>query len=69
MDAPMLHITHDGQSLDFEQSVLDVGELSSDDQIKEAVARHLGVPATKFRNYAVDRHDGSLTLRPPATFG
>jgi len=69
-DAPVLHIRFEGRSFDIPLSDLDVGALSTDAQIKEALAAYLNVPAAKFRDYVVDRHEtGNLTVRPQAVFG
>ncbi len=66
----VLHVRFDGRSLDIPLSDLDVGQLSSSHEIKQAVANYLDVPAGKLRHYVVDRHDtGNLTVRPEAVFG
>jgi len=68
--AAVVHIRFDGRSLDIPLSDLDVGALSSDNEVKRAVARHLEVPEAKLRDYVIDRHDtGNLTVRPEAVFG
>ena len=68
--AGMLHIRFEGRSLDVPLSDLDVGQLSSDDQIRHALAVYLDVPVQKFRDYVIDRHEtGNLTVRPQAIFG
>jgi hypothetical protein len=47
-----------------------VGSLSSDNEIKQALAQHFDVPAAKFTAYVVERHDnGNITVRPEAVFG
>ena len=49
---------------------LDVGALSTDTDIKRALAAYLNVAEAKFRDYTVDRHEtGNLTVRPEAVFG
>jgi hypothetical protein len=64
-----LHIRYQGQSFDLIASELDVGDASTDNQIKLAVASHLGVDESKLRSFAIDRAEGSITLRPEAVFG
>jgi hypothetical protein len=66
-----IHIRYEGQSIDLSMRQLDVGDLSTDDQVREAVATHLGVPRNKLAAFAVDRNaeSGDLTLRPQAVFG
>jgi hypothetical protein len=67
---PVVHIRFEGRSLDVRQSELDVGPASGDADVKRALARHLGVEESRFRDYVVDRHDtGNLTVRPEAVFG
>ena len=69
-ESPVLHIRFDGRSFDIPLSDLDVGTLSSDAEVKNALAGYLNVPEVKFRDYTVDRHDtGNLTVRPEAVFG
>lgn len=66
----VLHIRFEGRSFDIPLADLDVGTLSNDHDIKNALASYLGVPARKLRDYVVDRHDtGNLTVRPHAVFG
>ena len=68
--APLLHVRFDGRSVDIPLGDLDVGRQSSDQQIKQATARYLDVPASELRAYIVDRHETeNLTIRPQAVFG
>ncbi len=55
--APTVHIRFEGRSFDIPVADLDIGALSSDSQIKQALARYLDVAETKFRDYVVDRHE------------
>jgi hypothetical protein len=67
---PMIHVRFAGQRHRIEASGLDVGSLSSDNEIKGALARRFGVPVAKFADYVVERHDhGNITVRPEAVFG
>ena len=67
---PTLHVRFNGHSCDVPVSDLDIGELSSETEIKHALARYLGVGVDRFRDYRVDRHpNGNLTFRPQAVFG
>lgn len=67
---PVLHVRFEGRSLDILLGDLDVGVLSSDQDIKRALAVYLDVAVNKFRHYVVDRHEtGNITLRPEAVFG
>jgi hypothetical protein len=66
----LLHIRFEGRSVDIALRDLDVGPVSPDGEIKQAVAAYLNVPPEKFRHYVVDRHEtGNLTIRPEAVFG
>ena len=66
----VVHIRFEGRSLDVPQGDLDVGDASSDNDIKNALARYLETPVAKFRDYVIDRHDtGNMTVRPEAVFG
>ncbi len=68
--AAILHLRHNGQSLDLLLSDLDIGNASNNRQITDAVANHLDVPTQDLSEYAVDRHEtGNITVRPQAVFG
>jgi len=65
-----LHVRHDGHSYDFQFTDLDIGDLSTDSQIRQAAASALGVTPTKLANFSIDRAaNGEITLRPQAVFG
>lgn len=65
-----LHVRFDGRSVDIALNDLDVGPVSADGAIKQAVAAYLDVPVDRFRHYVIDRHEtGNLTVRPEAVFG
>jgi HEAT repeat protein len=66
-----LHIRYEGQSYDAALSDFDIGDLSTDAQIRSAAATHLGTAETKFANFSIDRNaeTGDVTLRPQAVFG
>ena len=69
-NAHVLHVRFEGRSLDIPLSDLDVGPVSLDSEIKQALAGYLDVAVEKFRHYVVDRHEtGNLTVRPEAVFG
>ena len=70
IEARMLHVRFEGRSVDVALSDLDVGDLSTDLEVKGAIARYLDVAEQRFRHYAIDRHaTGNLTVRPEAVFG
>ncbi len=66
----VVHIRFEGRSLDIPQADLDVGQVSSDAEVKRALARYLEVQEAKLRDYVIDRHEtGNMTVRPEAVFG
>ena len=67
---PVAHVRFAGRSFDVPLSAMDLGPLSADGQIRQAMARYLDVPYHKLDAYVVDRHaNGNVTLRPEAVFG
>ena len=65
-----VHVRFEGQSWDIAFSVLDLGDFSSDQDVRQALANYLQVPLNKFASYIVQRHaNGNITLRPEAVFG
>ena len=68
--APIIHIRFDGHSVDVPLSALGVSEAAGDENIKQAAARYLEVPAARLQDYVIDRHEsGNVTIRPQAVFG
>ena len=67
----IVHAILNGVSYDLEAADLDVGNLSTDQEIREAVARHAEQPISKLNLLVVDRNTetGDVTLRPNASFG
>ncbi len=67
---PVVHIRFQGKSWDIPVNELDLGGLSNDDQVRNAVAGYLNVPVADLRFYVIERHaNGNLTIRPEAVFG
>jgi hypothetical protein len=66
-----VHVRYEGQSIDMTFESLDIGDLSSDGDVRSAVAEALDAPVTKLAAYTVDRNteSGEITLRPQARFG
>ncbi|MGB0386008.1 MAG: hypothetical protein ACPGWR_14470 [Ardenticatenaceae bacterium] len=70
LDERVVHIRFGGQSRDLSVNHLNIGEYSTDQQVRQALARHLDVSTRKLRPYVVERHsNGNMTLRPEAVFG
>ena len=68
--APVVHLRFEGRSWDIEFNILDVGDQSSDLDIRQALANYFNVPIRKFSAYVVQRHEnGNITVRPEAVFG
>ena len=68
--ARMLHVTIGGESHDLAITDLDIGDASSDADIKSAVSEHFSIPASKLQAHEIVRHEnGNLTIQPPASFG
>jgi hypothetical protein len=69
-EGAVVHVRHDGRSLDVPLGDLDIGPDADDAAVKRALAGRLDVPERTLRDYAVDRHEtGNLTVRPAAVFG
>ncbi len=69
-NVPIAHIRFQGTSSDIPLSELDLGNLSSDEQVRAAVANYLKTPVANLRSYVIERHaNGNLTIRPEAVFG
>ena len=67
---PMMHVRYNGRSVDIPLGDLDVGQGSTDQQIKRAAAGYLDIPTADLRNYVVDRHaSDNMTIRPQAVYG
>ena len=73
-----VHVRFEGQSLDYPFESIDVGELSTDQEVKQnvatAMASDLDRPSdtilVKLSNFRLDRSStGDITLRPQASFG
>ena len=65
-----VHVRFEGRSWDIAFALLDIGDLSADNEVRAALARYLDMPATKLAPYVVERHaNGNITLRPEAVFG
>jgi hypothetical protein len=69
-NVPMLHIRFEGRSYDLPLAELDLGGLSTDDDVRTALAGYLGVPDRALKRYVIERHaNGNMTVRPEAVFG
>lgn len=66
-----LHVRYNGESRDVGLADLDLGDLSTDADVRRAAATWLDAPLSKLANFSVDRNaeTGDITLRPQAEFG
>ncbi len=70
LEQRVVHVRFEGRSWDITFRALDLGDLSSDNDVRRALAHHLDVPARKLAAYVVERHaNGNITVRPEAVFG
>jgi hypothetical protein len=69
--SPQLHVLWEGVTHDIDLASLDVGDLSTDTQVRNAVADYLEVVPAKLSNATIDRNAQTqdITLRPNAVFG
>jgi len=66
----VVHVRFEGQSQDIAFGVLDIGDLSNDQDMKRALALYFNTPVSKFTSYVIERHvNGNITVRPEAVFG
>jgi hypothetical protein len=69
-NAPWLHIRFEGRSYDVPLSDLDLGPMSTDENVRIALAGYLEVAARDLSRYVIERHaNGNMTVRPEAVFG
>jgi len=68
---PQIHIRVEGRSYDIPLRELDIGDHSTDEQVRTAAAEHIGVPIGKLRGFHIDRNaaTGDMQMTPPAVFG
>lgn len=66
----VLHVRAMGRSRDISLDALDINPSSTDEVIRQAVARFMDVSEAELRGTIIERHEnGNLTLRPEAVFG
>jgi hypothetical protein len=66
----MVHVRYAGRSWDIAFVDLDIGDRSSDGDLRRAVANYLQVSPEKLARCVVERHaNGYMTVRPEAVFG
>ena len=66
----MIHVRFEGRSFDFTEGQLGVQTLTSDQELKERLARRLEVSPDSLQPYVVDRTQrGDMIVRPEAVYG
>jgi len=66
----MLHIRYQGRTHEWPLRDFDIGNLSTDEDIKAVAISQLEIPPAKIRDYEVERPaSGDIVIRPPALFG
>lgn len=66
---PVLHVRFEGRSEEFSLAALNLSDLATDEQIKQAVATHFDRPVWTFEDYVVVRNSEAIILRPEAIYG
>ncbi len=64
-----LHLRFGGQSRTREAHELGVNGNSSDQEIRQKLARYYELSANQLAALVVDRHPDGVVVRPPAVFG
>lgn len=66
----MVHVRFEGRSFDFTEGQLGVQTVTSDQELKEQLARCFDVGPESFEPYVVDRTErGDTIVRPEAVYG
>lgn len=66
----VIHVRVEGRSRDIAIDLLDISPDSSDEKVKEVVARFMELSGAAVKTCVVERHEnGNMTLRPEAVFG
>lgn len=65
----LLHVRFDGRSSELPLDTLSLSPQSSDEEIKQAVARHFERPLRHFDPYVVVRSSQAIIVRPEAIYG
>lgn len=70
LESTMVHVRFDGRSWTVPATALSISALSSDAEVKQAVAAYLEIPPAQLAAYVVERYEtGNITVRPEAVFG
>ena len=64
-----VHIRINGRSTELTLAELNLQADATDAQIKQAVARHLDLPATSLASHVIVRTSQAIIVRPEAIYG
>jgi hypothetical protein len=66
----MVHVRYEGRSFDLTEGQLGLQTVTSDQELKERLARRFDVDPESFKPYVVDRTQrGDTIVRPEAVYG
>ncbi len=66
----MVHVRFEGRSFDFTEGQLGLRAVTSDEELKERLARRFEVDLESLQPYVVDRTErGDTIVRPEAVYG
>lgn len=66
----MVHVRFEGRSFDFTEGQLGLQTVTSDQELKERLARRFDVNPESLNPYVVDRTErGDMIVRPEAVYG
>jgi hypothetical protein len=64
-----VHVRINGRSAELTQRELGLQADATDAQVKQAVARHLDLPATSLASHVIVRTSQAIIVRPEAIYG
>lgn len=64
-----VHVRYNGRSEELGLTALDLQDTATDIQIKQAVERHLDLPASSLDHHIVVRTSQAIIVRPQAIYG
>jgi hypothetical protein len=66
-----LHIVYNGEATDYAHEDLDIGVMSTDDEVLTALTVHAGIPRVKLNGFIVNRNmdSGDITVSARALLG
>lgn len=65
----VIHVRFDGRSEELTAATLSLSDVSRDEELKQAVARHFDLPRHSFDTHVVVRTRNAIIIRPEAIYG